>query len=90
MFSSIVNYRGNTPETTDKGSAYVYQHNDNKSSSIPEQGFPTEDPNAKVRTISALINENSSWKTEGAKSTTLYRITGIAQYAVSVNYGNFD
>ena len=90
IFSSIVNYRGNTPETTDKGSAYVYQHNDKKSSSVPEQGFPTEDPNASVRTINALISENSSWKTEGAKSTTLYRITGIAQYAVSVNYGNFD
>ena len=90
IFSKIVNYRGNTPETTSKGTAYVYQHNDQKSSTIPEQGFPEEDPNAKVRTISALISEKSSWKTEGADSSTLYRITGIAQYAVNSNWGNFD
>ncbi len=90
VFSAIVNYGGNTPETTSKGSAYVYQHNNKKSSSVPEQGFPTPDPSASVKTISALISENSSWKTEGAKSTTLYRITGVAQYATSVNWGNFD
>lgn len=91
MFSKIYYYGGHTPETTDKGTAYVYKHNNQKSSTIPDQGgFPDEDPNAKVKTISALISENSSWKTEGAKSTTLYRITGIAQYATNTTYGNFD
>ena len=90
MFSSIVNYHGNTPETTNKGTAYVYAHNNKKSSTVPEQGFPKEDPNAQVVTISALKSANSSWKTEGANSAKLYRITGIAQWAVNSNYGNFD
>lgn len=90
IFSKIVNYRGNTPETTNKGTAYVYAHNNKKSSTVPEQGFPQEDPSATVTTISNLISSNSSWKTEGANDKTLYRITGVAQYAVSANWGNFD
>ena len=90
IFSAIVNYQGNTPETTNKGTAYVYQHNDKKSSSVPEQGFPEPSANAKAVTISQLISENSSWKTEGANSNQLYRITGVAQYAVNNNYGNLD
>ena len=90
IFSAIVNYKGTTPETTNKGSAYVYAHNNKKSSTVPDQGLPAEDPKAKVVTISALISENSSWKTEGAKSSTLYRISGTAQYANNTNWGNLD
>lgn len=90
IFSAIVNYRGNTPETTSKGSAYVYSHNTKVSSTIPEQGFPQPDSSATVTTISALKSANSSWKTEGANNSKLYRITGIAQWAVNANYGNFD
>ena len=90
MFSSIVNYMGNTPETTSKGTAYVYAHNNKVSSSIPEQGFPEEDPSISLSTISQVISANSSWKTEGANSSKKYRIKGIAQWAVNSNYGNFD
>lgn len=90
MFTSIVNYRGNTPETTNKGTAYVYQHNNNKSSSVPEQGFPEEDSSISLSTISTVINANSSWKSEGANNAKKYRIKGIAQWAVNSTYGNFD
>lgn len=90
MFSAIVNYGGNTPETTNKGSAYVFKHNNKESSTIPEQGLPTEDPNAKERSISTLISENSSYKSEGAKTGTLYRIKGVVQWPNNYTYGNFD
>ncbi len=90
IFSAIVNYKGNTPETTNKGTAYVYEHNGKKSSTVPEQGYATPDPSATVTTISNLISSNSSWKTEGANSSKLYRITGIVQYPDEPNYGNFD
>ena len=90
IFGKILNYRGNTPETVGYGESYVYQHNDKKSSTVPDQGFPQPDSSASVVTVSKLISENSSWKTEGAKSSKLYRITGIAQYAVNSKYGNFD
>ena len=90
MFSSIVNYKGNTPETTNKGTAYVYAHNNKVSSSIPEQGFPQEDSSISLSNISQVISANSSWKTEGANNSKKYRIKGIAQWAVNSNYGNFD
>ena len=90
VFSAIVNYAGNTPETTPNGSAYIYQHNNNKSSSVPEQGFPKEDSSISLSTISTVLNANTSWKTEGANNAKKYRIKGIAQWAVNANYGNFD
>ena len=90
MFTSIVNYHGNTPETTNKGTAYVYAHNNRTSSTVPEQGFPQEDSSISLSTISSVISANSAWKSEGANNSKKYRIKGIAQWAVNSNYGNFD
>ena len=90
MFSYIVNYKGTTPETTNKGTAYIYQHNNKKSSTVPEQGLSQGDANAKAVTISQMKSENSSYKTEGANNKNLYRLTGTAQWAVNTTYGNFD
>ncbi len=90
MFTSIVNFRGTTPETTNKGTAYVYAHNSKVSSSVPEQGFPKEDNSISLSTISSVISANSSWKNEGANNSKKYRIKGIAQWAVNSTYGNFD
>ena len=48
--------------------------------------FNDPDPNAQQKTIGQMLSANG----KSNNTTTLYRITGIAQWPKNTNYGNFD
>ena len=48
--------------------------------------YNEENPNAKATTISAMISANN----KTSNTTTLYRVTGTAQWPKNTSYGNFD
>ena len=48
--------------------------------------FNEEDPNAQVKTIGQMLSAND----KSNNTTTLYRLTGVAQWPKNTTYGNFD
>ena len=70
VYGKVVNYRGNTPETTGKGSAYVYSINGKT-----EEG-QSEEPQTGTEVTCAKAVELANALDDNATSTETYTVTG--------------
>ena len=81
IYGKIYNYSGNTPETTGKGSAFIYSLN-----GVTEGGVG-ETPEIPTDYTKATIAE---FNAAPVSTTVVYELTGTVSNITSTVYGNFD
>ena len=82
IYGSLMNYRGNTPETVQSGS-YLYSLNGTTEGGTGGGGNDTPSADVKTVTVAEFIAAEPS-------DTQKYQLTGKVSGSINTQYGNFD
>ena len=85
LLKNLLN-QNNSSTDSQNNSSDISSTDDGSSFTPTSDTFNEEDPNAQVKTIGQMLSANG----KSNNTTTLYRLTGVAQWPKNTTYGNFD